>query len=388
MNLSITTTTANFVFVYFFTIILRRNYYCWAQQQCEADDPANNPFSLSPTITLDRVRRCRNNSPWACHGVTTRSEYRCFRHMRKEPQKKLYISELNVPSRSNTKNFALFIAGQQNSNGQSSGITGQRSSYKDKFERKTASFSPYQLAKNSLANTILSSGLFSADDTFVGLVFDAQFNYEFPDKNTIEKSYIEYILSKLNTENIETIYIAGHSRGGCLAMRIAQELTHRAKEYSSNLYQARIIIQTWDPVCSDDRFPFGKEFGVDDNPIVDNPVVADSSWYVHTTDMEAQFQNKRRSCLVIRAFLSGEEFINVGEGFYTVHGFGHRGHSDKENSIFDTGADFPWYTQSFHTEEHSSINSFHWSTARSHLRNAMRMDCPCGKPKQQKETIV
>lgn len=91
---------------------------------------------------------------------------------------------------------------------------------------------------------ILESNYFSMENTYVGLVFDARFNYEFfkTKKDTIQKGYYDYLMQKIG-QNVSTIYLAGHSRGGCLVMRLASQIT-------ANYPNIRVIVHNHDGVCS------------------------------------------------------------------------------------------------------------------------------------------
>lgn len=336
---------------------------CFAQTCSVLSAP--DPFALPGGVHLDRVRRCRNKSPWPCNGVTTKPDYNYFSGMRKEPQKKLYLSQVNTPSKAKTVNLVMGFAGQQHARkGHSSGITGQQSGYKP-FSRKSAT-GWSTLRASSLIQDSLSTNLLSRHNTFVGLVFDARFNYNFAQgkKTDIVRYYHNYIVSKLATprSRVETIYLAGHSRGGCLAVRLAEKL-------SQTYPTARIIVHTYDPVCATPNAggALHREFGVF-TPQITNPL--NNNWKVFTTDFTSRLPNNK--CMSIRSFLSGENVVG------RVRAFGHRGFTNTMDSLsLANGRN--WYTQSFHPQGHNSIDSWHHGPAMNHFRQAMQMECPCGK---------
>lgn len=336
-----------------------------AQTSCSR--PTRGKSWAISKITLDRVRRCQNY--WFfCISRLSRSDYKPFdkSHLRSQ-QKKLFLSQVNVPKKADTKNVVLGFAGQQmhsrllSERGQVSGITGQKDGYSELFKRHDASV-PYTVASGSLINEIIRTGLFSKEDTFVGLVFDAQFDFEFHKlrKASVETGYFNYIVSKLSP-NVETIYLAAHSRGGCLCMRLSARLAQKFPK-------ARIIVHNFDGVCAPEGTILqNSEFGVG-MEMIENPVR--KGYRVLTTNIAEQFSTV--DCVAVRSFLSGEQVIAE-----PVHAFGHSEFADAQDSLA-TSKGFSWYTQSFHTEGHIAIAGRHHATAVDHLRKAFNeLPCTC-----------
>lgn len=111
------------------------------------------------------------------------------------------------------------------------------------------------------------------------------------EKSKIVDDYNNYIVSKLDSISApKTIYLAGHSRSGCLVMRLTKQITE-------NYPNTRVIVAALDPV----RRVWGHEFGVTGSK-VKNPTRA--SYYVYTTDMESMLPN--RQCLFVQNWLSGQ----------------------------------------------------------------------------------
>lgn len=323
-------------------------------------------------INLDRVRRCRGKRWWNCRSALTKQDYRVFtRSHLKRQQKKLFISQVNVPKRSKTQNVVIAIAGQQTqngfifapNNGQKNGVTGQQASYRDKFRRRTSSIK-YAINPNALVNNILRTGLFSKSDTFVGVVFDARFHWEYfaSRKNKIVTAYCNYIVDKLG-KDVKTIYLAGSSRGGCLVMRVSARLAQKFP-------RTRIIVHTFDGVCAPKAayLPWTKgEFGVTTHSIR-NPVKAGNK--VYTTNIWKQFPSK--NCIAVRSFLTGQKVY-----ISRARAFGHLTFTGKQNSLTNP-AGFDWYTQSFHTEGHNAITFKHHHLAVNHLRKSLKgLPCEC-----------
>eukprot|EP00171_Calliarthron_tuberculosum_P008829 IDg8829t1 len=191
--------------------------------------------------------------------------------------------------------------------------------------------------------------MFSRRDTFVGLVFDARFNFEFyrRRKNRIVRAYHNYVIGKLRS-SVETIYLVGHSRGGCLVMLLAAMLT---RTYPN----ARVIVHNYDGVCTARKAIMRwtkSEFGVR-KEFENKPVRR--GYRVVTTDINVQFSN--RECLAVRSFLSGSPVLPKALNPRSIRGFGHRGFNRRVNSL-TTLAGFNWYTQSFHSEHHVDIERF------------------------------
>jgi len=381
MHLSI----ANFCFDSFLVLLVLQEssnyFFCSAQDSTCAAEPAENPFIINHKIKLDRTRYCTREVPLPCYGVTNH-KYRFFKdRMSNTAQKNMYIAENNRPPKQSTKNLVMFFAGQQTTGGYHDGLSGQVNGYKTPFERKTA-WEWTHLSSDSYANQILNEAYFSGDDTFVGMALDARFNYERREdaKDQILSAYLDYIMDKLSSDGAETILLVGHSRGGCLAMRLGQKMATLAKYPGSILYLTRIIIQTWDPVCADKRGPLREEFGVITSDPIDNPLVDDKSYKVYTTNMNTQFQHAKKSCLAIKSVLSGEVIMETIDWAYDTHAFGHRSDNGLvANYLWEDG--FKWYQQSWNDLGHTGITWTNWDQFENHLKNAMKMKCPCGNAK-------
>lgn len=328
--------------------------------------PVLKPVDLPEELVLDTVKHCRSCRV-SCQEILTNSHYSYFgaAGMDVFRQRRLYISEINTPPRTQAKNIVFVVSGQQfiepliGEHGISNGVTGQMNNFAKGFSRTTGS-RRVPISSDNMASWIMAAGYMDPSKTFIGAVFEARFNYELSraEKNKHEEGYYRYLLSRVG-DHPETIYLAGHSRGGCLVMRLASRLTRR-------FTRTKVVVHTWDPVCTHERAGgvlTEEEFGVG-KPEFNNPVA--SGRYVYSTDMNVRFL--RRNCLAIRNFLAGDSVITP-----KIRGFGHSGASV---SRYTTGSlrlsnGFAWYNQSYHTQSHNSIDNFHHEAASKHFQISM-----------------
>lgn len=341
-------------------------------EQCSV---ANKRFAFRSLVTLDRARRCRNRR-FFCNSVTVRPEYGAFRGISKRRQRKLFLTQYSNPPRSGTENIVLIVAGQQFSKGLVSGLTGQDRDYKKGFSNRKTGSLVKTISSNSLLKRIFDTNYFSPADTFVGLVFDARFNFEYSkrNKNRQENAYYSYILGKLGPKK-RTIYLAGHSRGGCLVMRLAARIT-------AAYPNVRVVVHNYDGVCANGANLRSSEFGVG-KPTRRNPLRKDDrkGSFVYTTSMTDRF--RARNCVAVKAYLSGALFAELPLKFgKNVRAFGHRGFAfgTTRNSL-RSGSGFAWYDEQFVREGHNSIaqNAFLHVQSAQHLKNAMeKLPCSCG----------
>lgn len=289
-------------------------------------------FRLPSTVVLDRVRHCRIRI--LCFSRLTKQSYsplsrRILRHI----SKKITLTELSSPTKDRTENVVLFFAGQQSLKGRRSGITGQREWYKANWNARTPSH-PATLNPRSLAAEVAQMGVFPLPKSFLALVFDTQFDYQHFSwtKTRTARAYFDYIVSKFGPRT-RTVYLAGHSRGGCLAMRVAAKLT-------SKFRNLRVVVSVFDPVCAVPQLFNVPEFGLSE-ALIPNPV--NPKYHVQSSNMTRQFPSN--ACVSIRSFLSGEPLL-------FVHSFGHAAFRSRTGTL-QTKSGRPWYTQSFHNETHS-----------------------------------
>lgn len=255
------------------------------------------------TVRLDRVIRCRNGFPLPCNSTLTEQQYHWWEYygVANGKQKRTFISRASEPDRSAVRRLVFLAAGQQNDGldpDLPSQLTGQFDEYKDAFSAKTGSAS-VGLAAGSLARRLVEDLHVNPDDTFIGLAFDARFNYDFSSSNKqeIENAYYAWLRDRFEAQNLESIYLAGHSRGGCLAMRLA-------RRFNADFPAVPMVVQVFDPVCHHKDGEMGVWSGS-----VDNPVSDDSELFARPVNMEALFTDT--SNLRVLNIVSGALVVDI-----------------------------------------------------------------------------
>lgn len=331
---------------------------------CEADESAAScgvDCGLATRVRLDRVRRCRNKSPWPCNSTESFSDYAHWEwaNVRRKHQKKTFITQLSTPSVPRVKHLVFVAAGQQNSVGddeQKSNLTGQTDGYKNGFRRKDGH--KWVTMNEGIAHRVMREMPWRKDETFVALAFDARFNFEFSrtNKNRVEQAHYQWLKSKFDPSQIESIYLAGHSRGGCLVSRLAQR-------FANEFPNVPLIVQTFDPVCAHSAAdPVGQEFGVSSHRI-SNPLTTNNDYFAYGVDLNARFPQK--SHLAFLNLLSGDGFINFPIG-KNVRAFSHL-QARQEN--YSSGGDRPWLEQRWFVDGHNGFGrTHHQVAAMEHLR--------------------
>ena len=327
----------------------------------------------SDEIPVDRVRRCRGRV--FCNSTQTRGEFRHWDRngVAKDKQKRTYIARMAEPSRASTRYVVFLAAGQQDtvninpvSGGLASGVTGQPFKFKNRFgNKRTGSQGGYELTHHSLAHWLVEDGEspFPADETFFAAAWDARFNHKFSERNKKRavQAYADWLSDKFVARNVETMYLAGHSRGGCLVMRLAQELKRRHPSIPT-------IVHSFDGVCE----RASSEFGVSGRR-VDNPASGQSNAWAYSTNMLTQFPSQ--SNLRILNLVGGYPVANVG--ILGVHAFSH---TTATEEVFDLG----WYEQRWLDLEHDDVDDFWRSDVREpaieHLLSSFdTLNCDSGE---------
>ncbi len=231
------------------------------------------------SVTVDRVRWKKKTFVWKDHpdypewkneGIWT--EYR----------KKTYISRVWNPGSGNAETMMLFIAGQQGSSGStgcSNCVTGQDDSWDNGWGKgdrsKTASIKDL-----SLAGRMLDSGYFSSYNTFVGIVFNSNFNWENTSSAKVkaEKAFTNWFLKHGRYDRVEKIFIFGSSRGGTLAMRMSKKIKQR-----SGWNNVPVFVGILDAVPNKGQ----NELNTSGQPTCTNPL--NSGYYSRRADLNAFF---------------------------------------------------------------------------------------------------
>ncbi|RKH72253.1 hypothetical protein D7X96_05405 [Corallococcus interemptor] len=123
------------------------------------------------------MRRCRNRFPLPCNSVQTRPEYHWWEDfgVANDKQKRTFLAQPLNPGRDNVRHLVFVMAGQQDGD-MASGVTGQQDGFKGPFDNNDGS-EWASVNASSLASRLVEELYRSPNDTFMGLAFDARFNY-------------------------------------------------------------------------------------------------------------------------------------------------------------------------------------------------------------------
>lgn len=272
-------------------------------------DPAPNDIP----VTLERVRyghkcfglctfRDNENFPqWPAQGVS------------KDNRKATYISVINKPAEPEVRDLVLLSAGQQGidifpGRGTENTVTGQGSHWR-KGWKKGSSIS-YSIDRRSLAAKLTELDWFSTNSTFFALIFDAAFYYatSTDEKKDMENAYASWLLSHAEAANIDRIFLAGASRGGCLTARLAQNIRQR-----SGYDQVEIYFIGFDAVCNKSQGELSTEREAVFNEFL-NPdgcsLLGQNCWFAWQGNMADAFANTER----LRMFqIVGGGNVNFGD---------------------------------------------------------------------------
>lgn len=304
--------------------------------------------------TLYRVRRARAGF----EGGTQRTDDD-FIHwdnagVPEDTQKLTYIARPSRPPRSEVRHVVFVAAGQQGVGDETypSGLTGQIDdpntgvTYKDGFAT-TDAFKFVQMTHWNLLDELFFSRRVTLNKTFVGVAFDARFNwgYSIALKDQVEEAYYRWLRAQFDDATISSITLAGHSRGGCLVARLAQR-------FQQDLPNVPLIVQIYDGVCHVSQGELGVTTTQEDNPLV-----SDASTYGLETDLEAQFTppaGSDRSALRVFNILGGADFMDPALSWLVnVRAFTH---VDAPASLTEASSGTTWYEQQWTESNHLGVS--------------------------------
>ncbi len=250
---------------------------------------------------------------------------------------KTRIAEIADPDVHKTVMF--MTAGQKSPIGpHPNGVTGQGGYWDDDCD--DAVCPNIRLDGRSLAMKLYALNWFDAASTWFAVSPDNNFDYTLTlaKRNRLVEGFTAWIKTKITTDT-ENIVLAGSSRGGCLSMRIAQEL-RKLPEYND----IQIYVMSFDGVCNK-----GEELGTSMTKI-DNPVRDSGTFYGGwAVDMNAQYPNHDN--LHIYQISGGQEVVPAT---------GIRAFSAYEGAKppkVGTDIDWEWYKQKWVHWAHKEIGN-------------------------------
>ena len=228
-------------------------------------------LAQSTTASVDKVRYCR--SIWPVCNDTTDHEYRFWPEagVDDSTQKQTWISRYNEPPVEKTEHLVFLAAGTRlGDEADPSLVTGQ-SGWEHHAGREHQFNNAIQ--DPSLAYQLFQRGIYSRENTFVGLGFDSRYRggMEEATLDRIVEAHYRWLRSKFDPARLKTVYLGGHSRSGVLAIRLA-------RRFKADFPAVPVIVDAFDPVARTSSFgapnsgPDRDDMGVYTESI-DNPTV-------------------------------------------------------------------------------------------------------------------
>ena len=271
-----------------------------------------NATAQTNEVFIDKVAYCR--APWPLCNDRTRTDYKLWEThgVPDQAQKETYIGKYNIPKPDFVKNIVFLTAGQRGGLGLGGvdQILDQANIVNEQFLRNSVTGQPSferfgnqvrgdwkTITRSSIAYQMFDRDIYSLDDTFAALAFDARFNHNFASGNKakIVDAYYDWLKSKAtDMSQVESVYLGGHSRGGSLVLRLAQR-------FKREFPDLKVIVHAFDPVPKRTQRELGVElFGRTTNPF-------NSDYHASNTYFQEEFPNTNN--LSIYNFLSGEEVL-------------------------------------------------------------------------------
>lgn len=279
-------------------------------------------------VQLERVRPRYGTTPahfnsWDQHSVpASRTE-------------KTLIARVSTPPASVTRHLVFMSAGQQNQQF-SDDLTGQPANYENNFPIADASRTVNMQLSSLLKDLLVNGGDSSASkealldmgETYAAIAFNATFGWSMTHLRAVEDSFYDHLRNSVDMTRLETITLAGHSRGGCLVARLASR-------FREDYPHIPVMLELYDPVCMYDNIFGYSEFGIPSfAPPYHNP--HQSNYFTIGTDIRAQLTPHASTGQDV----SDLRVLNVssGDGTVTAHAFTQWSDPD----ILTEGS-HPWY---------------------------------------------
>ena len=212
---------------------------CAVDAATEAEMMGELEQELVTSVTVEKVRACKHTI--GCGSYVTNSQYHFWddHNVAKDKQEETHLARMSEPAVGDVEYVAMLFAGQQLGSGSGRDLTGQSNSFKKDWSKKTASKSK-DIYSGSIAAQLFDYQMFPQARTFAAAAWDARFNYNFTagNKQEIENAYYDWLKSKFSRSRLKVIYLAGHSRAGCLALRLGTR--RKAKRRVGEEFRSRL----------------------------------------------------------------------------------------------------------------------------------------------------
>jgi hypothetical protein len=248
------------------------------------------------------------------------------------------IAEVDAPALRNA--LVVMSAGQKvSSSGHTSGLTGQASNWDATCG--DVSCPNVTLDGRSLAMKLRAQGWWPSSTTWMAVVNDSNFDHLFDSdkKQRIVNGFVQWLQGQVRPET-RAIYLAGSSRGGCLVMRMAQELRNNPSLDGLELY-----VSSFDGVCKYSQGELGTL-----GEKINNPVRPwGTSYGGWATNLSAQFPRQGR--LHIFHIAGGEEVAPL-TGIRAFSAY-----SGSSPPGTGSNLDWGWYKQTWVRWKHKEIGN-------------------------------
>ena len=252
-------------------------------------------------VEVDRIRYCIKVAFSFCYSWKTDPKYKYWNRYRVERsiQRDTYLSEVSRPPVDNVEQMIFLANGQQDfygiGNGQEHSITGSPKGWKKNWEEQTKT-KRFNLSNTSFPAQLVNQNYAPSNSTALFLAFNHQFNYlrSTRTKRKMENAYYDWLKSSFNPKKIQLIFLAGFSRGACLAVRLA-------KKFNAEFPGIRLVVNSYDGVCN----AFQKELKTRRRSHIDNPLRAGHNYYAWITNLKKVFKNRTTGLLYVSLFVGG-----------------------------------------------------------------------------------
>ena len=265
-------------------------------------------------ILLKRVTYCKREKSFFgvtwCDEWTTPAEFATWKAEGVDRGKRedTYITHLAQAPRADVEYIVFGGAGQQpgyipfteDGLGVDNALTGQAAGYKSGFSRTVGALWK-SMDKNAMilrANDVSRPGtydrLFHPARTFSAVAYDTKLNFQVgkAEKGKIERAYFRWLKSKAYANKVKLIYLAGSSRGGCLALRLAK-LFRQDPAWR----HIPLIVHSLDGTCAWKNTPVDDYVNQTEITIL-SPIISGDLRYAYYLNPQSIFAHREKMCML------------------------------------------------------------------------------------------